>query len=323
MKKFIVITSINDRTKAVKAFEKIPDWHVVLVGDKKTPQIKSSKNLTFLSVQDQKKLGYEFVRYSPYNHYTRKNIGYIYAMRQGADIIYDTDDDNLPYKHWKCPDFTSKRSIETKDKYYNVYNYFSKKLIWPRGYPLDLIQTKNKSKLKQHSKLTSIGAWQGLADTDPDVDAIYRLVFNDTTKFDRKKSIHLPKKCYCPFNSQNTFWQKKAFPLLYLPATVSFRFTDILRGYLAQHIMWLHGMHLGFTEATVYQERNAHNLMKDFADEVEVYQNTKPIIELLQNIKLGKDLLKNLEIVYTALHKNGFVSNDEIKLVRAWLTDIK
>jgi len=32
----------------------------------------------------------------PYHHYCRKNIGYLYAIRQGADCILETDDDNLP-----------------------------------------------------------------------------------------------------------------------------------------------------------------------------------------------------------------------------------
>ena len=32
----------------------------------------------------------------PKNHYTRKNLGYLYAIKNGADAIIDTDDDNFP-----------------------------------------------------------------------------------------------------------------------------------------------------------------------------------------------------------------------------------
>ena len=82
---------------------------MVIVGDKKSHPIKDGKNLTYLSVEDQKKLGYKTVKHVPYNHYTRKNIGYLYAMEQGAEIIYDTDDDNIPYENWFEPTFTSAR----------------------------------------------------------------------------------------------------------------------------------------------------------------------------------------------------------------------
>ncbi|ETN70754.1 hypothetical protein NECAME_14556 [Necator americanus] len=33
----------------------------------------------------------------PYNSYARKNIGYLYAISNGAEWIYDTDDDNKPF----------------------------------------------------------------------------------------------------------------------------------------------------------------------------------------------------------------------------------
>ena len=50
-----------------------------------------------------------------------------------------------------------------------------------------------------------------------------------------------------PFNTQNTLIRKELFALLYLPTYVTFRFTDILRGLVAQPIMWAAGYALGFT----------------------------------------------------------------------------
>ncbi|PIO68768.1 hypothetical protein TELCIR_09431 [Teladorsagia circumcincta] len=41
--------------------------------------------------------GYSSERNLPYKSYTRKNIGYLYAIEHGAEWIYDTDDDNKPY----------------------------------------------------------------------------------------------------------------------------------------------------------------------------------------------------------------------------------
>ena len=61
----------------------------------------------------------------PYNHYARKNIGYLYAIQQGADIIYDTDDDNLPYDDWDIIDFSCDNFLSLDSKFVNVYKYFT------------------------------------------------------------------------------------------------------------------------------------------------------------------------------------------------------
>jgi hypothetical protein len=320
--KFIVITTINQKTEAILRFQKICDWHIIIVGDLKSAPINSSENLTFLSIQDQAQLGYEISRLCPYNHYTRKNIGYLYAIQQGADIIYDTDDDNLPYDSWFIEQFYSDKQYTSERKFVNIYKYFTQELIWPRGYPLDEINQTDNHRIKDIEPL-EIGVWQGLADIDPDVDAIFRLVLKKDIKFEEKPSISLAKNYYCPFNSQNTVWNKKAFPYLYLPATTSFRFTDILRGYIAQRLMWQQNLHLGFTKATVYQERNAHDFMKDFADEWECYLNVKPIVKLLDSLDLTNDSLVNLERVYFKIAEENFIKQDELPIFQAWVSDFK
>lgn len=77
---------------------------------------------------------------------------------------------------------------------------------------------------------------QGLADNNPDVDAIYRLILPFPTIFRKGRKVALGNNSWSPFNSQNTTWWKKAFPLLYLPSYCSFRMTDIWRSFVAQRI---------------------------------------------------------------------------------------
>ncbi len=321
MKKYIVITTINEKSKAIREFERIDGWHLVVVGDKKSKQIASNQKLTFLSVEDQQELGFCIISKLPYNHYTRKNIGYLYAISQGAEFIYDTDDDNLPHPDWAFDAFSCQSRIESPSKYSNVYRYFSKENIWPRGFPLDLIAGSEELNVV-NTKLAGIGIWQGLADKDPDVDAIYRLVLGGRIlEFENKPPIYLGKGSYCPFNSQNTLWNKKTFPLLYLPSTVSFRFTDILRGYVVQRLIWEQNLHLGFCRATVYQERNQHDLMKDFRDEIECYLNVQSIVDVLDAMSFIGDFNENLLVVYRKLAQEGFVKEQEIGILEAWLDD--
>ena len=56
----------------------------------------SYPNVVFLDVEKQKQLGYKVHSMLKYKSYTRKNIGYLYAIQHGAKIIYETDDDNSP-----------------------------------------------------------------------------------------------------------------------------------------------------------------------------------------------------------------------------------
>ena len=50
--------------------------------------------IIFLSDEDQMKMSSKFVSNLPWHSFARKNVGYLYAVAQGAKIIYDFDDDN-------------------------------------------------------------------------------------------------------------------------------------------------------------------------------------------------------------------------------------
>ncbi len=56
-------------------------------------------NIIFLSSDDQKNIGNDFVDSLPWHSFGRKNVGYIYAIAHGAKVIWDFDDDNY-LKFW-------------------------------------------------------------------------------------------------------------------------------------------------------------------------------------------------------------------------------
>lgn len=322
MNKFIVITTINSNLPAIECYKQMSDWQIVVVGDKKSTRIESKGNLIYLSVEDQKNLEFELIEFLPFNHYSRKNIGYLYAIKEGADIIYDTDDDNFPTSDWQLPDFHCNRMIVSSERFVNVYKYFTRYNVWPRGFPLDEIKKYSDDKLKTNM-IIDIGILQGLVDIDPDVDAIYRLTVNKKIIFDKHPQLAIDKGCYCPFNSQNTFWIRNIFPCLYLPVSVTFRFTDILRSYIAQRLMWVDDLRIGFSKAVVYQERNIHNLMVDFEQEIECYLKTKAVVDILESIDLNSNQPDNLLMVYKMLNKKGLVGNMELETCSAWIRDFK
>jgi hypothetical protein len=325
--KSIVITSIFAPTKAIEKFSSLSDYQLIVAGDKKSPATWEAPNTAYLSVLEQEQLGFQLSTQLPYNHYGRKMMGYLYAIKQGAEVIIDTDDDNIPYDDWAFPAMEGEFLTSGKDLgFVNIYKTFTQQHIWPRGFPLDLITSPQH--LLHDEQLTpattKVGIWQGLADSDPDVDAIYRLTNNTECFFDDHVPVVLEQGTLCPFNSQNTAIRRELFPLLYMPAYVTFRFTDILRGLVAQPIMWAHGYRLGFTKATVIQERNPHDYMKDFESEIPCYLHPNKVIELVsQAISSENSVATNLLKAYESLLQAAIVTPQELSLLKLWLQDLE
>jgi len=321
--KFIVITSINSPTDAVLAFSKMKDFKLVVVGDKKTPGDWFCENVEYLSVEKQSQVGVHLQKILPYNHYCRKMMGYLFCIANGADLIVDSDDDNIPKEDWLFPEVHGfYENICGGQGFINIYQLYSDQNIWPRGLPLSLISKKFNLEQAIEMKDCKVGVWQGLADEQPDVDAIFRLTSNENCIFKNRDPVVLGKGTVSPFNTQNTMIIKELFPLLYLPTYVTFRFTDILRGLIAQPILWLYGYRLGFTNATVIQKRNPHDYFQDFLSEIPMYRHCEHVIDIANDVvSKHKSIEDNLYSVYVALHKNEIVESRELIVLDAWLKD--
>lgn len=326
----LIVTSIaapNAVLRALASGCREHGFQFVVIGDERSPDDFQLDDCRFYSLAEQRKLEFEFARKCPTRHYARKNIGYLVALKEGASVIVETDDDNFPEEAF-WDERRRRQSVPTAAGagWLNVYRYFTEANIWPRGLPLEHIQ----SPLPAFEALTQMDVdcpiQQGLANENPDVDAIYRLTLPLPQNFRRDRRVALSSDSWCPFNSQNTTWWRDAFPLLYLPAYCSFRMTDIWRSFIAQRIAWANDWALLFHEPTVWQERNEHNLMRDFKDEVPGYLNNSAIGEALGqlDIKAGVEHLgENLRACYEKLVSMDLVGAQELDLVDAWLADLK
>ncbi|MCX7650369.1 MAG: STELLO glycosyltransferase family protein [Flavobacteriales bacterium] len=322
-KVFVCLTTIQKATEAVRKFAAIPGYRVVVTGDLKTPApygLEANQG-TFLNVQEQNAAFPELSEALPVNSYTRKNVAYAVAIREGASVIVDTDDDNIPYDDFEIFPFDASYDTTASDLgMVNIYKAFTDQKIWPRGLPLPEI-TRAENPLDQYAPTAvRVGVWQGLADGDPDVDAIYRLVDGSACIFNRRAPLVLAPGTWTPFNSQNTVFRREVFPLLYIPCTVTFRFSDILRSWVAQPILWQAGYTLGFTRATVFQDRNPHNYMVDFESEIPMYLQAYRSVEVARNaVSPHNSLLGNLWNAYQALGEAGIVQPQEFAALKAWL----
>ncbi len=323
--KWIVITTINKPTAVFDLLVQLSDWQVVVVADIKTPKNWQVPGVIFLSVEDQEKLNYHIVKHLPWRHYGRKNVGYLYAIEHGAKIIYDTDDDNFLYDTINIlPEYGNMLRFVDGKVTVNPYAYFGQHTVWPRGYPLRGVKSAQDASLKIVENIF-MPIQQGLVDKDPDVDAIFRLTRSNEVFFPEKNApLILGAHCMAPFNSQNTLFYYSAFWSLLIPCTVTLRVADIWRGYWAQRLLWDIGGGLCFTAASAFQERNEHDLLKDFSDELDLYLKVDQLIAALNEFKSGKKVLSDRMIdMFVMLANAGFIKQGDVDLVCAWIKDLE
>lgn len=326
MSSVCVVTTIGSPTPQLKEWESIFGNRLIVIGDRKTPSEWTCGNATFFSLEEQDRRHFMSIKYTPQDSYTRKNIGYLLAMTYSPDSIYESDDDNTP-TGWSGRVVKCEAEVVKEKGWLNVYRSFIGKHIWPRGFPLDRLDREKAQPSKNEIKLIDSPIQQGLVDGNPDVDAIWRLVVPQSIRFDIKWSVALGPGAWCPFNSQSTWWFPEAYPLMYLPIGATFRMTDIWRSFVAQRCLWTMGKMVTFhSPSEVNQDRNPHDLMKDFALEIPGYLNNGKIADCLWNLRLkrGKKwIYDNLRDCYVELVSRNFLPEEELESVNNWILDVK
>lgn len=118
--KWGVVTTVFEPTKSIEKVAALSGWCLVIVGDRKTPhklyEEMAAKNnrVEYLSAKLQHRMAADksllavgdFVKSLPWSHFARKNVGYLFAIAHGAELVFDFDDDNelkLPHP-LPCPD---------------------------------------------------------------------------------------------------------------------------------------------------------------------------------------------------------------------------
>ena len=351
-----VVTTIFEPTELAAQLARVPEWCAVFVGDKKSPPkatwsaFTAEQGIVFLDIDAQLKLGYSINGRIAFNHFSRKNIGYLYAMQHGAQLVYDTDDDNflLGEGAWlsalanssigstgQVPVWRTSHHLANLNVWMGVRigqgeRAGSSQFTWPRGFPLPFIKdtrtsSQNLSVSARSIPTSQVGVIQVSANHDPDVDAIYRLTQPLPLKFDQNVNarVALPAGTVMPFNAQAAVFTRDAFWGLLLPATVHGRVADIWRSYFSQRLMWDIGLSAVFAGAGVTQHRNPHSYMADFNSEEPLYaEGTDLVHELLQWAPSAPTLPGRIEEMYVHMYEVGVLEWDDVLLTRAWLADL-
>ena len=290
MKKFIVTTTINKPTIATLKFCEISDrdgWYFVIVGDTKTPHedyraLESKyKNVTYLSPEEQDTLYPELSKIIGWKTIQRRNIGFAYAYKNGADVMATVDDDNIPYDNWGRDLMIGKEiEVDLYEPELDVFDPLSitkDNYIWHRGYPIEYLKKRHRVEYKGKTKrkvLVQADLWDG----DPDIDAMARLIYKPIVKYSDITQPYCSSKI-SPFNSQNTFLVREVIPF-YSVLPFTGRMDDIWGSYILQHYF---PNSVIYAPASVYQDRNVQDLITNLEKEIIGYRNTLHLVQNLVN----------------------------------------
>ena len=294
MKKFIISTTINPPTEAIKKFDNLKDWNLIVSGDLKTPPNYKLKNGIYISPKDQEKISKKLSNLIGWNCIQRRNFAMIMAYKQGADIIATIDDDNIPFANWGKNLLIEKKikakKYITKEDAFDPISVTNYKHLWHRGFPLQILKNKNKRKdSKNINSNFDVQAdfWNG----DPDIDAICRMEHAPECKFQTSVFPFTSNKM-SPFNSQNTYLKRKVMEHYFLFPHIG-RMDDIWASYYVE----AKGFKVLYNKPSVYQQRNVHDLTKDMKKEYIGYEN---------NLNLIKELKKNPNNIKKFLPKKSW-----------------
>ncbi len=277
--KCIVTTTISQPTEATRRFLKKSGWSMVVVGDLKTPHdayvklMREYPNFYYISPEEQDRDYKALSDAIGWNKIMRRNIGFCYAYKAGAQLIASIDDDNIPYDNWGSNVYVGTELVldcwKSENGVFDPLSVTNANYMWHRGYPSELIPTRNNIKFMgkiRRKVLIQADLWDGV----PDVDAMNRIIYNPRIKLNVTEPFC--SENIAPFNSQNTFISREVLPY-YMVMPYAGRMDDIWASYLLQKEF---PDSVIFNVPTVYQERHEPHSrnMKDLKDETLGYEYT-------------------------------------------------
>ena len=261
----------------------------------------------------------------PWKSLSRRNLAFLAALKDGADIVISVDDDNMPMSESYFWDY--EHIFETP------FNGLaaSSDTHWFDPGQLLVPQTKHRGiphgrHRHRYETVTNakIGAAAGLVLGDPDIDA--------TTRIEHYPDIHqvsqlahsgvIVSHCiHAVFNSQNSAVLREFVPAWFMPPGVG-RHDDIFASLIVQRVMRDRGYHVHFGRPFAWQQRNEHNLISDLRKEIDGYENVVKLADLLDRMAIsGESVIDDVRTIYDALDHTDYIPKQAIVAAMAWLDD--
>jgi hypothetical protein len=285
----------------------------------------------------------------PYDSDNRRNIGFLMALDAGAELLISIDDDNFVAGG---ADFVGEHAVagseadvvetEGSDGWFNLGTMLTSSVpleIFPRGFPY-FARGRARQLAAQPARRARVAMNAGLWLSDPDVDALSRIVIAPRVSAASPSPVFLGAKSWSPINTQNTAIPRDAVAAYYyvrmgfsLGGLSIDRYGDILSGYFCQACVKSRGEAIRIGSPVADHRRTPHNLFKDLYHELAGIVIIDEMLPWLQELRLSgstyaelyADLAGRLE--EQAPRRKGFIWDqgggeflrDTAGHMRAWL----
>ena len=251
--------------------------------------------------------------------YDPKNIAYLFAIKNGAEFIVDSESlpsfDLSAYFIYDLTDYGLIYDCNcNSSRVINPFAHFGQPLLNQRGnfYNQEVHLNsyyvgKRKTSAIQHAILNG---WPDLSNQDA--------ISIGTVEFDNSApNFQLPIGKMAPFNSRLTLFRHQAFWALYLPTTVPY--SDIYRSFWSQRLMWLIDETVSFIGPKSNYMRTKSNKI-----DVKIEKKVKSLVDFLYEWKCTKSKFFECVIELSVeMAIRDYWSNDEVGLINDWLNDLK
>lgn len=333
MKTALVLTTINvpEVLRLYRACE--PGIRFFIIGDRKSDDvatralINTIPNSVYYDVEQQADMGFGHNAFLPDNCIQRRNLGFLEALKWGADAIVSIDDDNSPLDlayfapvqtqlRWPCYGLM----FEGEHGAWFDAGLLLRPYAKHRGIPHD---ASRKGKLVPAVK-KKIGVVAGLCMGDPDIDAVTRMairpIIGDVNALGAA-GVMVQPSTWTVFNSQNTGVLRELVPAWAMLPHCG-RFDDIYASLIVQRVARDRELHVHFGDPFVWQSRNAHDLVKDLRAEIDGYENVTKLAGLLDmTILPNKSVIGDCRVIWDAIRAAGLLPVETCTSMYAYLAD--
>jgi hypothetical protein len=304
-----------------------------VAADERTPQeayqlCADISDCEIYSPDRQRELGYECSALIPFNSIQRRNIALLEAVKWGADLIVNIDDDNA------ClGDYFYETRINLMNSFSGIEA--SSQTGWFDPGALLVPQTKHRGfpiaikadTVYQPVTQAKVGVAAGLCLGDPDIDAVTRIatapIIHSVSQLGEAGVVTDPRETKTVFNSQNTSFIRQLAPAMFMMPFCG-RYDDIYASLICQRIMREHGLHVHFGKPFVWQQRNQHNLLNDLRIEIDGMERIEKFADFLNAcIMPSTSDIENLRWIYRALGEPGMLPPEASVAALAFLDDIE
>ena len=309
MTRFVLVTTtINVPTVLALYRQCDQNTEIVVVGDRRTPPETADfcRDIGAHYIDQHSQHAWNCSEPIGWGKIQRRNIGFLVALRDGADVVVTIDDDNAPltpdYFQQFYEAFFSRRSRLSASGV-NGWIDPGQYLVPPipqRGFPREKVHALKYTPVTD----VKVGAAGGLILGDSDMDAVTRMA-NRPIAFDvamlGRTGVVVDPKSWTILNSQNTAILREFVPAFFLFPFVG-RYDDLYASLVLQRVMRDRDYHVHLGPPFVYQERNEHSLTRDLRGEIDGMERIVEFADVLEHTILpGKSVIGDVRWIYNAL----------------------